>query len=134
MNLEYRGFEGSVNYEWGSTVFYHGKILGIEGLVLYQSSTRLGLEDAFEEAVEDYLTFCEDTPEGTPEISDKARLEAAVAVAYVALGAAGAPDRVLDYFSEVLDGGNPENPLPVFCEEFYVEDYVLDKLIKERKV
>ena len=56
--LKYKGFIGSVSYSENDKVFF-GKIEGIEGLVNYEGESVDELTRAFQEAVEDYLAFCE---------------------------------------------------------------------------
>ena len=57
--LKYKGYVGSVGYSESDKVFF-GKIEGIEGLVNYEGESVKELTDAFHEAVEDYLIFCEE--------------------------------------------------------------------------
>ena len=57
--LKYKGYLGSVAYSEADQVFY-GKIEGIDALVNYEGSSVLELTEAFHEAVEDYLVFCEE--------------------------------------------------------------------------
>lgn len=56
--LRYKGFIGSVEFSAEDEVFY-GKIEGIKGLVNYEGESVKELKDAFHEAVESYLDFCE---------------------------------------------------------------------------
>ena len=56
--LKYKGFIGSVSYSENDKVFF-GKIEGIDGLVNYEGESVDELTKAFQEAVEDYLAFCE---------------------------------------------------------------------------
>ncbi len=57
--LKYKGYIGSVAYSEPDKVFF-GKIEGIDGLVNYEGESVKELTDAFHEAVEDYLIFCEE--------------------------------------------------------------------------
>ena len=57
--LKYKGYIGSVGYSEPDKVFF-GKIEGIDGLVNYEGESVKELTDAFHEAVEDYLIFCEE--------------------------------------------------------------------------
>lgn len=57
--LKYKGYIGSVAYSEPDKVFF-GKIEGIEGLVNYEGESVSELTDAFREAVDDYLIFCEE--------------------------------------------------------------------------
>ena len=56
--LKYKGFIGSVSYSENDKVFF-GKIEGIDGLVNYEGESVDELTKAFQEAVDDYLAFCE---------------------------------------------------------------------------
>lgn len=57
--LKYKGYVGSVAYSEADQVFF-GKIEGIDGLVNYEGQSVGELTDAFQEAVDDYLIFCEE--------------------------------------------------------------------------
>ncbi len=55
--LKYKDFVGVVGYSAEDEVF-HGKIEGIDGLVTFESENSKDLKKAFEEAVDDYVIFC----------------------------------------------------------------------------
>ena len=57
--LKYKGYVGSVAYSEADQVFF-GKIEGIDGLVNYEGQSVGELTNAFKEAVDDYLVFCEE--------------------------------------------------------------------------
>ena len=57
--LQYKGFLGSVEFSEADGVFF-GKIEGINALVNFEGESVKELTDAFHEAVEDYLIFCEE--------------------------------------------------------------------------
>ena len=57
--MMYKGYIGSVNYSDKDQVFF-GKIEGINGLVNFEGESVKELTDAFHEAVDDYLAYCED--------------------------------------------------------------------------
>ena len=57
--LKYKGYIGSVAYSEPDKVFF-GKLEGIDGLVNYEGESVKELTDAFKEAVDDYLIFCEE--------------------------------------------------------------------------
>ena len=57
--LKYKGYIGSVAYSEPDKVFF-GKIEGIDSLVNYEGESVKELISAFEEAVDDYLIFCEE--------------------------------------------------------------------------
>ena len=65
--MTYKGYVGSVNYSDRDQVFY-GKIEGINGLVNFEGESVRDLTDAFHEAVDDYLAYCEDEVRLTPDI------------------------------------------------------------------
>ena len=52
--LEYKGFFGSVDFSEEDNVFF-GKIEGIDGLVNYEGRNPTEVEQAFNEAVNDYI-------------------------------------------------------------------------------
>lgn len=56
--LKYKGYIGSVAYSEPDKVFF-GKLEGIDDLVNYEGESVAELTAAFQEAVEDYLAFCE---------------------------------------------------------------------------
>jgi predicted HicB family RNase H-like nuclease len=55
--LKYKDFVGVVGYSAEDEVF-HGKIEGIDGLVTFEAENSKDLKKAFEEAVDDYIVFC----------------------------------------------------------------------------
>ncbi len=57
--LKYKGYIGSVAYSEPDKIFF-GKIEGIDGLVNYEGESVKELTAAFQEAVDDYLIFCEE--------------------------------------------------------------------------
>ncbi len=57
--LRYKGFIGSVAFSEADNVFF-GKIEGINGLVNFEGNSVAELTDAFHEAVDDYLAYCEE--------------------------------------------------------------------------
>ncbi|MBO5019696.1 MAG: type II toxin-antitoxin system HicB family antitoxin [Clostridia bacterium] len=78
-NFDYKGYLGSVeaDIEGG---FLYGKILFINDLVTYEADNLPELKKAFEEAVDDYLEFCEKynkTPEKTCKGSFNVRISPA---------------------------------------------------------
>jgi predicted HicB family RNase H-like nuclease len=56
--LEYRGCRGSVEYSEEDEVF-HGRLDSVRELVTYEAGDAEGLEQAFREAVDDYLALKE---------------------------------------------------------------------------
>ena len=57
--MTYKGYLGSVSYSEKDQVFF-GKIEGINGLVNFEGESVKELTEAFHEAVDDYLAYCED--------------------------------------------------------------------------
>lgn len=57
--LKYKGYIGSVAYSEPDKVFF-GKLEGIDDLVNYEGESVTELTEAFHEAVDDYLIFCEE--------------------------------------------------------------------------
>ena len=57
--MAYKGYIGSVNYSDKDQVFF-GKIEGINGLVNFEGESVKELTEAFHEAVDDYLAYCQD--------------------------------------------------------------------------
>lgn len=71
--LRYKDYIGSVDFSEADNVFF-GKIEGIGALVNYEGDSVEELRNAFKEAVDDYLIFCED--EGIiPEKSFSGKLD-----------------------------------------------------------
>lgn len=56
--LQYNGFIGSVHFSAEDAVF-HGKIDGISDLVTFEGESMAELQQAFKEAIEDYIGICE---------------------------------------------------------------------------
>ena len=57
--MTYKGYIGSVAYSEKDNVFF-GKVEGIDGLVNFEGESVSELTNAFHEAVDDYLAYCED--------------------------------------------------------------------------
>ncbi|MFH1743412.1 MAG: type II toxin-antitoxin system HicB family antitoxin [bacterium] len=55
--MEYKGYTGEVEYDDGAKIF-HGRVIGIKGVITFEGESVAGLEQAFRESVEDYLEFC----------------------------------------------------------------------------
>jgi len=56
--LQYDGFIGSVHFDTDAAVFY-GKIEGIDDLVTFEGESVTELQQAFKEAIEDYIEICQ---------------------------------------------------------------------------
>ena len=57
--MTYKGYLGSVVYSEKDQVFF-GKVEGINGLVNFEGESVNELTEAFHEAVDDYLAYCND--------------------------------------------------------------------------
>ena len=57
--MTYKGYLGSVAYSEKDQVFF-GKVEGINGLVNFEGESVNELTEAFHEAVDDYLAYCND--------------------------------------------------------------------------
>ena len=57
--MTYKGYLGSVSFSEKDRVFF-GKIEGINGLVNFEGESVTELTEAFHEAVDDYLAYCND--------------------------------------------------------------------------
>ena len=57
MILKYRNYTTIIEYSEEDKVFY-GKIEGIKDLVNFESEDLNGIEQAFHDAVDDYVLFC----------------------------------------------------------------------------
>lgn len=57
--IKYKEFIGSIHFSAEDKVF-HGKIEGIDALVTFESENATDLKKAFQEAVNDYLIFCQE--------------------------------------------------------------------------
>ncbi|WP_370088212.1 type II toxin-antitoxin system HicB family antitoxin [Ekhidna sp.] len=58
-SMTHKGYSGNAEFSYEDKVF-HGSILDINDLVTYEGSTVAELENAFKEAVEDYLSLCKE--------------------------------------------------------------------------
>ncbi len=70
--MKYKGYYGSVHYDSDEPIFY-GKLEFIKALVSYEAEDAVGIKQAFEEAVNDYLVLCKDKSIA-PEIPYKGSL------------------------------------------------------------
>jgi predicted HicB family RNase H-like nuclease len=55
--LKYKGYYGSIHYDADTPIFY-GKLEFIKALVSYEAEDAIGIKQAFEAAVDDYLELC----------------------------------------------------------------------------
>lgn len=57
-SFQYKGFTGTIEVSAEDKILY-GKIFGINDLVTYEGESMPALNEAFKEAVEDYIYLCE---------------------------------------------------------------------------
>lgn len=57
--MQYKGYYGSVDYDPDEPIFY-GKLEYIKALISYESESAEGIKQAFHEAVDDYLSMCDE--------------------------------------------------------------------------
>ena len=58
--MTYNGYSARPEYSVEDGAFF-GRLLGINDLVNFESANAEGLEEEFQKAVDDYLTFCSET-------------------------------------------------------------------------
>lgn len=56
--LKYKGYIGTVGYSEEDEVFF-GKVEGVNALINFEGESVKELKKAFEEAIDDYLAYCE---------------------------------------------------------------------------
>ena len=61
MNMVYKKFIGSADFSSVDQVFY-GKIENISDLVSFEANSKDKIQDAFHEAVDDYIALCRRIP------------------------------------------------------------------------
>ena len=57
--LYYKGYYGKIEYSAEDKVIY-GKIMGIHSLISFESENATDIETEFHNAVDDYLSYCEE--------------------------------------------------------------------------
>lgn len=78
--MEYKGYVATVTYDAGDRVL-HGRIAGIRDLIAFHGESVATIEQAFHEAVDDYLAWCaEDGREPEQPFSGKLLLRTTPAV------------------------------------------------------
>lgn len=55
--MQYRGYVAQIQFDDESNLF-HGEVINIRDVVTFQGKSVDELKQAFQESVEDYLTFC----------------------------------------------------------------------------
>lgn len=57
--MKYKGYVGEATYD-DEAKLLHGEVIGMRDVVTFQSDDIIGLQQAFEESIDDYLDFCEE--------------------------------------------------------------------------
>lgn len=55
--MKYKGYYGSVHYDADEPIIY-GKLEFIKALISYEADDAVGIKQAFQDAVDDYLGLC----------------------------------------------------------------------------
>lgn len=58
--LEYKGYQGTIEYSKADELLF-GKVLHIDSLIQYDGASVPDIKTAFQDAVDGYLAFCEQT-------------------------------------------------------------------------
>jgi predicted HicB family RNase H-like nuclease len=64
--VSYRGYDGSIIHDEEDSL-YHGKILGLRDMVIYHGDTPGEAERIFREAVDEYISDCEEEGKELPK-------------------------------------------------------------------
>ncbi len=56
--MNYKGYVGEATYDNEANLL-HGEVINMSDVVTFQSDDVVGLQQAFEDSVDDYLEFCE---------------------------------------------------------------------------
>ncbi|GAB5519974.1 MAG: type II toxin-antitoxin system HicB family antitoxin [Rhodothermales bacterium] len=102
--LTYKDFVGTVDYDEEDRIFY-GKLVDVNAHVLYHGATSDEVQAAFEEAVDDYLTYCQETGH-TPRQSRSETVQLALTLdahRRLADRAAAAGKSLSEFASDVLE-------------------------------
>ncbi|MCK4517484.1 type II toxin-antitoxin system HicB family antitoxin [Candidatus Babeliales bacterium] len=55
--MKYKGYLGEVAYDANAKIF-HGEVIGMKDVITFQGTTVSKLEKAFQDSIDDYLTWC----------------------------------------------------------------------------
>ena len=55
--MKYKGYLGEVTFDNEAKIF-HGEVIGLKDVITFQGKTVDELQEAFEDSVNDYLTWC----------------------------------------------------------------------------
>jgi len=57
--MKYKGYLGKITYDDDARIF-HGEVLGIRAVIIFQGKSVDELEQAFQDSVETYLAWCKE--------------------------------------------------------------------------
>jgi predicted HicB family RNase H-like nuclease len=57
MNMHYKGYEATVEFDEDAELF-HGEVINLRDVITFQGSSAAELKQALAESIEDYLEFC----------------------------------------------------------------------------
>ncbi len=60
--MNYKGYTGKVEFDDDAMIF-HGEVIGIRDVVMFQGKSVQEIEQAFHDSVDDYLNFCKEKGE-----------------------------------------------------------------------
>ena len=67
--MQYRGYEATVTFD-GELGVHHGSVVGANFVISFEAACAQALPQAFREAVDEYLAFC-DEEGATPKAAGK---------------------------------------------------------------
>ncbi len=60
--MEYKGYSAKVEFDDDANIF-HGEVINLRDVITFEGETVNELKQAFQDSVDDYLTFCADRGE-----------------------------------------------------------------------
>jgi len=55
--MEYKGYSAKIEFDEDANIF-HGEVINLRDVITFEGETVVGLRQAFQESVDDYLEFC----------------------------------------------------------------------------
>jgi predicted HicB family RNase H-like nuclease len=60
--MQYKGYLGKAIYDAEAKLF-HGQVIGLKDVITFQGTTLEELEQAFQDSIDDYLSWCKSLKE-----------------------------------------------------------------------
>jgi predicted HicB family RNase H-like nuclease len=60
--MKYKGYFGEITYDDEAKIF-HGEVIGLKDIITFQGRSVNELKKAFQDSINDYLTWCEERGE-----------------------------------------------------------------------